>query len=166
MSELPRCLRAACLTFLFLVLVPSFALATTSDPCPRPAEGSVITSPPDLYSANGVLTVALNYYTSVDQWGRTLFCYTTPDGLEAPTLHVNPGDTLNITLTNDEISPKGHGQGSAGTAFSVRSLGSGVETISGAGNACGDTTMSVLSANMHFHGLNVTPACHSDEVIR
>jgi FtsP/CotA-like multicopper oxidase with cupredoxin domain len=154
-------MRTACLTLLLLVLAPCCALATTTDLCPRPVEGSIIEQPSDLYSQNGVLNVSLNYYTTVDQWGRTLFCYSTPDGLEAPTLHVNPGDKLNITLTNDELEL----HNPAKSEFSLRSLGSGVETISGAENVCGDTTMSVLSVNMHFHGLNVSPQCHGDEVI-
>jgi len=32
-------------------------------------------------------------------------------------------------------------------------------------DACGDTTMTVASTNIHFHGTNVSPKCHSDEVI-
>ena len=96
-------LRTAVLAFLLLAVSPCVALAA-NDPCPRPAEGSVIAPPPDLYSQNGVLSVSLNYFTTVDAWGRTLFCYVTPDGLEAPTLHVNPGDTLQIQLTNAEIT--------------------------------------------------------------
>jgi FtsP/CotA-like multicopper oxidase with cupredoxin domain len=31
--------------------------------------------------------------------------------------------------------------------------------------ACGDTEMTVTSVNMHFHGTNTSPQCHSDEVI-
>jgi len=143
--------RTAFVAFLLLIVWPCCALASPPDPCPRPAQGSVIAQPPDLYSQNGVLNVSLNYYTLVDQWGRTLFCYATPAGLEAPTLHVNPGDTLNITLTNME--PNTH------------SLGSGGETVSAPSNTCGAVEMTVQSANIHFHGLNVTPRCHSDEVI-
>ena len=36
----------------------------------------------------------------VDGAGRKLFCFVTPDGLESPTLHVRPGDELNIRLRN------------------------------------------------------------------
>jgi FtsP/CotA-like multicopper oxidase with cupredoxin domain len=151
MREFPNPLRAAALAFLLLVVSPCFALAAT-DPCPRPAEGSMVSPPPDIYSQNGVLSVSLNYYTTVDARGRTLFCYETPDGLEAPTLHVNPGDTLQIQLSNQEIA--------------THSPGSGEEIVSGKSNVCGSPIMSTLSANMHFHGLNVSPKCHSDEVIR
>lgn len=137
--------------FLLLALLPHTAAAAAADhPCPRPGKGSVIVPPPDIYSQNGVLSVRLNYFTDVDRLGRTLFCYVTSDGLEAPTLHVNPGDTLKLDLTNME--PTGP-------------LTSGVEQISRKGNACGDTTMQPTSANLHFHGLNVTPLCHGDQVL-
>jgi FtsP/CotA-like multicopper oxidase with cupredoxin domain len=49
--------------------------------------------------------------------------------------------------------------------LSLLSLGSGAETVSGKGNACGDTVMTVASVNMHFHGMNVSPQCHGDDVI-
>src|SRR4029077_878233 len=45
-------------------------------------------------------------------------------------------------------------------------LGSGAETISGQFDQCGSTNMLPTSANLHFHGLNVTPHCHGDQVIR
>jgi len=138
------------LVMLILVL-PCSAMAASGDPCPRPKIGSEILQPPDIYSQNGVLTVSLNYYTTVDIWGHTLFCYTTPSGLEAPTLHANPGDIVNIDLTNKE--PGGP-------------LGSGVETVSGQFDQCGSTNMRPTSANLHFHGLNVTPQCRGDQVIR
>ena len=85
--------------FLALVLLPTAAFAD-ADACPRPAAGSEVTQPPDLYSQAGVLNVTLGYYTSVDALQRTLFCFVTDDGKESPTLHVKPGDTINITLTN------------------------------------------------------------------
>jgi FtsP/CotA-like multicopper oxidase with cupredoxin domain len=129
--------------------LPSHAFAQGSDPCPRPATGSEVTPPPDLFSANGVLDVDMNYFTTVDKYSRTLFCFVTPDGMESPTLHVNPGDEIRISLTNKIPSS------SAGAA----------ETVSGSKKRCGSTTMTAQSVNMHFHGTNVSPACHSDEVI-
>lgn len=141
----------ACLVGLILA-VPCSAVAASNDPCPRPKIGSEIVQPPDIYSQNGVLTVSLNYYTTVDTWGHSLFCYATPDGLEAPTLHVNPGDIVNIDLTNKEPG--------------APVPGSGVETVSGHSNQCGSADMLPTSANLHFHGLNVTPQCGGDQVIR
>ena len=126
------------------------AMAADGGVCPRAAAGSEVTRPPDLYSAGGVLDVAFNYYTAVDKIGRTLFCFVTPDGVESPTLHLNPGDTLNISLTN--MIPAVPGAPS--------------EVMSNDGNVCGSPVMTVTSVNMHFHGTNTSPKCHSDEVIR
>ncbi len=129
--------------------LPSAAFAD-GGVCPRPAAGSDVTPPPDLYSQNGVLNVTLNYYTSVDSLQRTLFCFVTSDGQESPTLHVNPGDTINITLTN-QVPPV---------------PGAPTERVSNPQTVCGDADMTVTSVNMHFHGTNTAPRCHSDEVIR
>ena len=134
----------------FVFVLPGHALAADNGNCPRPDPGTEVLPPPDLYSANGALNVTLSYLTDVDSYGRTLFCFVTTDGLESPTLHVNPGDTINITLTN--ALPPVHG----GPA----------ETVSRPGDICGDSTMLLTSTNMHFHGTNTSPQCHSDEVIR
>jgi FtsP/CotA-like multicopper oxidase with cupredoxin domain len=116
--------------------------------CPRPAAGSVVERPAALYSSNGVLNVSLGYYTAVDDAGHTLFCFLTPDGQQSPTLHVNPGDTLNVALTNNISAP-----------------GGAAEMMTNATDACGDPTMNAASVNMHFHGTNTAPKCHGDEVI-
>lgn len=141
----------AIVAFLAVTILCSFATDAVAHTCKRPLEGSEIKQPADIYSQNGVLDVTLDYYTTVDQWGRTLFCYVTPDGQEGPTLHVNPGDEIKIRLRNKE----------PGGAL----LGSGVETVSANGLACGAEAMAPTSVNIHFHGLNVTPRCHGDEVI-
>ncbi len=130
--------------------VPATARNQDGGSCPRPEAGSEVARPPDLYSANGVLNVAFDYFTSVDSAGRTLFCFVTADGQESPTLHVNPGDTINIHLTNRLPAMPG--------APAMR--------ISGQANVCGSPDMTPTSINMHFHGTNTSPRCHSDEVIR
>src|SRR5215469_8676335 len=76
-------------------------VAPVANPCPRFTAGSVIQQPPALFSQNGVLNVRFSYQATTDQVGRQLFCFMTPNGLENPTLHVKPGDTLNITVTNN-----------------------------------------------------------------
>ena len=65
----------------------------------------MVTAPAKLFSQNGVLNVTFNYFTTVDSSGRTLFCFTTSNGLQGPTLHVLPGDTLNISVTNQVPAP-------------------------------------------------------------
>lgn len=143
--------RFSAVLLLAAILIAAFSAgALAQTPCPRPAAGSVIQRPPDLVSQNGVLNVALNYFTSVDDAGRTLFCFVTPDGLLSPTLHVNPGDTLNIRLTN---------------MVPAAPPDAPTEVMSNAANACGDMTMTITSVNMHFHGTNISPTCHADEVI-
>jgi FtsP/CotA-like multicopper oxidase with cupredoxin domain len=124
--------------------------ADAGDPCPRPAAGTVVTPPPDLFSDDGVLNVTFNYFTAVDQANRTLFCFKTPDGLQSPTLHVKPGDTLNVTVTNRVPPP---------------APGTPTEVVSNPSNQCGDATMTITSLNVHYHGTNTTPACHGDQVI-
>jgi FtsP/CotA-like multicopper oxidase with cupredoxin domain len=117
--------------------------------CPRLPAQSPVNNPPDVYSQNGVIDIQMNYYTSVDDAGRTLFCFITSDGLESPTLHVNPGDTIKINLTNQvQATPGGRAM-----------------RISNSSDVCGDATMTDASVNMHFHGTNTSPTCHSDEVI-
>lgn len=141
-------IRATLLVLCLATLAPAQALAD-GGVCPRPAPGSEVLPPPDLFSSGGVLNVSLNYFTSVDDIGRTLFCFVTPDGKEGPTLHANPGDTINIHVTN--VVPNAPGAPS--------------ERISNSANQCGAPDMTVTSVNMHFHGLNVSPKCHGDETI-
>ncbi len=120
--------------------------------CQRPGPGSIVESPGALRSHDGVLNVALNYVTSLGTAHRQLFCFVTPDGLESPTLYVKPGDVLNIRLTNT-------------TPPAPVNLG-GEMAMSVGTDVCGAKAMNASSVNIHFHGTNTTPTCHSDEVIR
>lgn len=141
-------IRGTLLALCLALLAPAQAFAD-GGVCPRPAVGSEVLPPPDLFSNGGVLNVALNYFTSVDDVGRTLFCFVTPDGMESPTLHAWPGDTINIHVTNQ---------------VSKAPLGA-AERASNDVMVCGSANMTLTSVNMHFHGLNVSPKCHGDEVI-
>ena len=123
--------------------------AMAQDVCPRGTAGSDLPQPPDLYSQNGVLNVSMSYQTTMDAEGRTLFCFVTSDGAESPTLHVNPGDTINITLTN----------------MLTNAPGAPAEIMASGKDVCGNATMLTTSVNMHFHGTNTSPNCHSDETI-
>ncbi len=134
---------------LVLGLLPGAAFAADGGACPRPETGSEVMPPPDLYSENGTLNVAMTYTTAVDKLGRTLFCFVTDGGMESPTLHVNPGDTINIALTNTVPETPG--------APSM--------VMSNDTNVCGNAVQTASSVNMHFHGTNTAPRCHSDEVI-
>ncbi len=122
------------------------AVPPVANPCPRAAAGGVIQQPPALFSSNGVLNVQFSYQTTTDSYGRTLYCLMTPSGLEEPTLHVNPGDTLNITLTNNTPT-------------------SPVEEVFNPPN-CGANSMTSTSTNIHYHGTNTSPACGADNVVK
>ena len=102
--------------------------------------------PAALFSSDGVLNVSFSYQHRIDSSGRELFCFMTPDGLQNPTLHVNPGDNLNITVTNN--TPVG-------------TVGMMINSPN-----CGNATMNSSSVNIHYHGTNTSPICHQDEVIK
>lgn len=148
-----RIISTIIIAFAALTLMPLYAFADRGDGndlCPRPPAGSTVMPPPDLFSRNGVLNVTFHYFTTVDSAGRTLFCLRTPDGMESPTLHVNPGDTLNVTVTNLVPAPP---------------PGSPTEVVSNPADQCGDAIMTITSLNVHYHGTNTSPACHGDQVI-
>jgi len=139
----------------------SFLKLAASDCPPRPASGSVVNDPYSISSQNGVLSAALYLAHSVDEKGYTHYCYkydASGQVVEAPTLRLNPGDTLNLTVANrikddDAIKTK--------TKMNMNMKMSGA-----AGQTCGDGGDPTLDAtNVHFHGLNVPPICHQDDVI-
>jgi len=116
MSTVNRRIVLSAIAFCSVLLLAPAALAA-QNPCPRFTPGSVVTQPADLFSRDGVLSVNLIYYTTVDPnipvdqapnpvpppfaTGLQLFCFTTPDGQEQPTLHVWPGDHLIIHVKNN-----------------------------------------------------------------
>ena len=121
-------------------------VAPVANPCQRAVAGALIQQPPALFSSRGVLSVRFSYQTTTDASGRTLYCLMTPNGLEEPTLHVNPGDTLNITLTNNTPA-------------------SPIEEAFNAPN-CGADSMTGTSTNIHYHGTNTSAACGADNVVK
>lgn len=127
------------------------SVAPVANPCPRFSAGSVIHQPPVLSSSNGVLNVTFSFQSIQDSHGRFLFCFMTPDGLENPTLQVNPGDLLTITVTNNNTNP----QGSMSMTLNAPNCGGPT-----------DTNLVPTSLNIHYHGTNTSPMCGSDEVIK
>jgi FtsP/CotA-like multicopper oxidase with cupredoxin domain len=124
--------------------------------CPgRPGGGSTITDPIVLRSENGVLRINLTMFNSVAPDGSMEYCYVYRDGSEAPTLMVDPGDMLIFTLTNHLTDSTSHG--------TAMTHGSGGHPSTA---PCDGGPMTVTSTNVHFHGLNVPPKCHQDDVIK
>jgi FtsP/CotA-like multicopper oxidase with cupredoxin domain len=142
-----------------LIVFCATALTANAQVCPpRPGGGSIIKDPMVLRSQNGVLRVDLTMVNDVAPDGSMSYCYVYRDGSEAPTLLVNPGDQLLFTLTN-HLTDTAPGL-SVGTSM-VHAAGSHPSPA-----PCDGGPMSITSTNVHFHGLNVTPRCHSDEVIK
>jgi len=147
--------------------------------CPDLATGGTITAPVDLRSQNGVLEVTLDLQTDVDASGRQRYCYVTPSGQFSPTLRVNPGDTLLIHFYNQlpsSLAPvvptamPGMVMKSSGNPTAGKTTAAGMQMTlhpqsSTASSPCDGGAMSAAVSNIHFHGLNVSPVCHSDEVI-
>jgi FtsP/CotA-like multicopper oxidase with cupredoxin domain len=124
----------------------STSIPPVSNPCSRFTAGSVVQPPPSLSSSLGVLRVSFSYQTTTDSNNRQLFCFMTPSGMQNPTLQVNPGDRLIVKITNN--TP-------VGTNPMVLNPPN-----------CGVNTMTTASVNIHFHGVNISPACGWDEVIK
>src|SRR5271169_2949075 len=141
----------------FLVIVVcGFSFLGAAGQCPaRPAAGTVVQDALSLSSQNGVLNTKLAMGYSVDTYGYSHYCYkyaTTTGPVESPTLRLNPGDQLELgvkdVIVNDGLDSM-----------------SGMD-MSPPGTVCGDNgTATVQSTNVHFHGLNVPPVCHQDDVL-
>jgi FtsP/CotA-like multicopper oxidase with cupredoxin domain len=146
--------------FLLAIVVcgfASFSLVAQSTQCPqRPAAGAISQDALNLYSQNGILNANFSMAHSVDLFGYNHICYKYQNGntvVEAPTLRLNPGDTLSLHVT-DDITSSGPQSRSA------------MDMSAPAGTACGDSgTATVNSTNVHFHGLNVPPTCGQDDVL-
>jgi FtsP/CotA-like multicopper oxidase with cupredoxin domain len=130
------------------------AFSAGAQDCPdRPVTGSVVENPYSIASRNGVLTATLSMARSVDSHGYTHYCYKYNAGgqvVEAPTLRLNPGDRLNLRVVNNIQDNDSKN----------------LKMKSGERAVCGDVgAETVDSTNVHFHGLNIPPVCHQDDVI-
>ena len=148
------------LIFAFLCLCfaqshPVLSAQAAPEACPRPLPGSVVTEPADLRSRNGVLKVELTAHNAKQRDGSTRYCYIDENGAASPTLRVNPGDLVILTLRNDltDFSP-----GAATAAHLHMDAGKN-------GNSCTSDVMTRESTNLHFHGLTIPPVCHQDDVL-
>jgi FtsP/CotA-like multicopper oxidase with cupredoxin domain len=154
--------------FLFTVLLCGGLgqAVAQSTGCPvRPAPGSVVSNPLDLYSTNSILRAAFTFQSELGTFLQECYIYQASTGaVEAPTLHLNPGDRLVLSLTNrlSYLPPPPPGQNPAMTAM-ARMPGMSERAVKD--NPCTGGTMAATSTNIHFHGLNIPPVCHQDEII-
>jgi FtsP/CotA-like multicopper oxidase with cupredoxin domain len=143
--------------FLLIVLICGFFCLPLAAQCPpRPSVGTVVEDATVLNSQNGTLNADFNLGYSVDPFGYTHYCYkySSPTGIvEAPTLELNPGDELLLNVKDTVPSNSSDSM-------------SGMDMSAPAGVACGDGgTATLQSTNVHFHGMNIPPLCHQDDVL-
>lgn len=132
----------------------------TKNACERRAEGSPADEPTNLRSKNGVLKVQLAVRNSLDGNGNMRYCYVDARGNQAPTLRVQPGDTLIVSLKNEiALPPVVMADGSSdhdATKYAA----------SGKHDPCMGGEMSPAATNLHFHGLALPPICHEDDTLK
>ncbi|HVN22320.1 MAG TPA: multicopper oxidase domain-containing protein [Dongiaceae bacterium] len=133
--------------------------------CPlRPSPGTVVLDAPSLSSQNGALSLDLTMRNASDSSGFMHYCfdYMSSTGLvEAPTLRVNPGDTLTINFTNALTAT------SAVVLPNSRHAAQHVHAMADApgSDPCSSKIMNSATTNIHFHGMNIPPVCHQDDVV-
>lgn len=138
--------------------------------CPaRPNPGTVVNNPLDLTSQNGILQAAFTFRSSIDNLGYLHECYiyqSGPGQVEAPTLRLNPGDEVKLDLTNrlTYVPPATPGQYATRQMTGMSGM-PGMPARANAGDPCSGGSMSPTSTNIHFHGLNIPPKCHQDEIL-
>src|SRR5579864_6307619 len=153
--------------FVVLLLAVPLTVAQTvapvANPCTRFTAGSVVHNPPALFSSNGVLNAQFSYQSVTDSVGRQLYCFMTPDGKENPTLHVKPGDTVNLTVTNNTpFNP----QNDTTEAFNAPTCGDTTFESQAPATSPQGFIITGGSMNIHYHGTNVTPQCGGDNVVK
>jgi len=136
--------------------------------CPlRPSPGSPVLNPLDLFSQNGVLTLDLLLQNQKQNDGYMHYCYIymyQGQQVEAPTLRLNPGDRLILTLTNNIQSPYDRYQAAQKQPLEPMH-GMAKHQATKPDDDCSGQEMMLGSTNIHFHGMNISPTCHQDDVI-
>ncbi len=132
--------------------------------CPlRPDPGNVVLDQLSLSSQNGSLSLGVTIQNAADAFGYMHYClnYATSTGtVEAPTLRLNPGDTLTMDLT-DQLNVVVPGSAYVKYPMSRMEHSAPAPTT----DPCHSQIMDFNTTNMHFHGLNIPPVCHQDDVV-
>jgi FtsP/CotA-like multicopper oxidase with cupredoxin domain len=129
--------------------------------CPRPSPGSVVAEPEDLRSKDGVLKAELTVRDARQNDGSIRYCYIDANGRESPNLRVHPGDLVILKLKNELTDSDPEAAGSHMHAGKENARMKKDASACAAGGA-----MTRTSTNLHFHGLNIPPRCHQDDVLK
>ncbi len=148
----------------FLICTVGLAGARAQQICPpRPRPGTLVVNPLDLFSQNGVLNVNLTLQNQLGDDGFMHYCYVylyQGQQVESPTLRLNPGDQLILNLTDNIQAP--YNKYPKRTQMHMQVPG---KPGTKPGDDCSGGMVLPGSTNMHFHGLNISPTCHQDDVI-
>ncbi len=137
----------------------------------RPLPGSPVLNPLDLYSQNGVLNLSMTLQNAQGSDGFMHYCYVymyQGQPVEAPTLRLNPGVTLNLSFTDNIQAPYDKSGPGPKKAYMEKMMHMTVpeqHQHGGPPDDCNGTMVLPGSTNIHWHGLNITPICHQDDVI-
>jgi FtsP/CotA-like multicopper oxidase with cupredoxin domain len=101
-------------------------------------------------SQNGQLELTLKFKISADAHRLLRFCYVGDSGLQAPTLRLNPGDQLIIHFRNE---------------LPGNTPGQPAHNMVPDSAHCAGGRISLAATNLHFHGMNVPPTCHQDDLM-
>ncbi|KJC56712.1 copper oxidase [Bradyrhizobium sp. LTSPM299] len=134
---------------------------TPQDVCTRPQPGSAVVEPAELRSHDGVLETDLSVHDEKLPDGTVRYCYLTSDGKPSPTLRLKPGEQLVIHFKNDLVDLD-----TATPAIDRALAGAPICTTKVKDDPCDSGAMTPVSTNLHFHGLNVPPVCHQDDVLK
>ncbi len=165
-GRLALCVALLCPAFAWGAATPEKAAPSLPDEiCPRPAVGSVVSAPADLRSEHGELKLDLQIQNVREKDGSVRYCYSMPNGAQAPTLRLHPGDRLVLRLKNklQDVDPV--------AAAAEKAMSQSIcaakpkEVVAKARNACESGAMTAVSTNLHFHGMTMPPVCHQDEVL-
>ncbi len=122
--------------------------------CPgRPYPNTIVKNPPDVDSSNGVLKIALTLRSREMMELPLKVCYAYEAGpltVESPTLRLNPGDLLDLSLADRMSYVRPHQPVPKSSPYPH--------------NPCGGGTTATTSTNIEFYGLVIPPGCHAGEV--
>ncbi len=158
------------MSLLFMAAVALGSASAQGPVCPpRPQPGTLVVNPLDLYSSNGVLNVNLTLQNQMGSDGFEHYCYVymyQGQPVESPTLRLNPGDQLMLNLTDNIQAPYGPYEQREKARMNMN-MPMRVPPRPGAkpGDDCNGGMVLPGTTNVHFHGLNVPPVCHQDDVI-
>ncbi len=133
-----------------LPVLPAFGQSQAV--CPRPVPGAIARPPVEVKSSNGRLRADFSLRTGIDVYGFTDYCYVYGNDVQSPLLRVYPGDDLILHLKNDLLAAAGNTSGPGHS----HAMGS---------DSCGNGPVTPSTTNLHFHGLEVPPVCHQDDVL-